>query len=86
MDREERLPTRVSKACDRCKSQKKRCDLARPCRHCVRAQIECKTQTLETKGQGEEADRDTYTHILPAIARPPETTIASCERVINRRS
>ncbi|PVH76500.1 hypothetical protein DL98DRAFT_293115 [Cadophora sp. DSE1049] len=48
MDRSERLPTRVSKACDRCKSQKKRCDLERPCRHCVRAQKECRTQPLET--------------------------------------
>ncbi|KAK0106250.1 hypothetical protein ONS96_003891 [Cadophora gregata f. sp. sojae] len=36
------------KACDRCKSQKKRCDLERPCRHCVRAQKECRTQPLET--------------------------------------
>ncbi|CAL3965370.1 unnamed protein product [Diplocarpon coronariae] len=46
MDRAERLPTRVSKACDRCKSQKKRCDLERPCRHCVRAQTECTIQPL----------------------------------------
>ncbi|KAH7418876.1 hypothetical protein BKA64DRAFT_211162 [Cadophora sp. MPI-SDFR-AT-0126] len=48
MGRAERLPTRRSKACDRCRSQKKRCDLERPCRHCVRAQKECRTQPLET--------------------------------------
>ncbi|KAH6721570.1 fungal-specific transcription factor domain-containing protein [Leptodontidium sp. MPI-SDFR-AT-0119] len=71
MDREERLPTRVSKACDRCKSQKKRCDLARPCRHCVRAQIECKTQTLETVKKAR-ARRQTETPIPTSYLPLPD--------------
>ncbi|KAH6661629.1 putative C6 transcription factor [Halenospora varia] len=46
MIRGDRLPTRVSKACNRCKKHKQRCDLERPCRHCVHAQEECTTDTL----------------------------------------
>ncbi|KAH8586567.1 fungal-specific transcription factor domain-containing protein [Bisporella sp. PMI_857] len=62
MNRDTRLPTRVSKACNRCKKQKQRvsdifystraafdaaqCDLERPCRHCVHAGTECITDNL----------------------------------------
>jgi hypothetical protein len=38
------LATRVSKACDRCKRNKSRCDTYRPCSLCMRANIECTTR------------------------------------------
>ncbi|RDW74209.1 hypothetical protein BP5796_07651 [Coleophoma crateriformis] len=43
MYRADRLPTRVSKACNRCKRQKQRCDFERPCRLCIHAGTECTT-------------------------------------------
>jgi hypothetical protein len=38
------LATRVSKACDRCKRNKSRCDTYRPCSLCIRANTECTTR------------------------------------------
>lgn len=60
------LATRVSSACDRCKRNKSRCDIYRPCSLCLRASTECRsvntrpatwrrpgstTETLESRPQ-----------------------------------
>ncbi|OIW26198.1 hypothetical protein CONLIGDRAFT_581632 [Coniochaeta ligniaria NRRL 30616] len=41
-----RLPTRVSKACERCRRNKSRCDPYRPCSLCVRANVECSISSI----------------------------------------
>jgi hypothetical protein len=42
------LATRVSKACDRCKRNKSRCDPFRPCSLCVRSNTECTATNTRT--------------------------------------
>ncbi|KAL2132345.1 hypothetical protein VTI74DRAFT_3916 [Chaetomium olivicolor] len=42
-----RLPTRVSKACERCRRNKSRCDPFRPCSLCVRANVECSSSSYQ---------------------------------------
>jgi hypothetical protein len=42
------LATRVSKACDRCKRNKSRCDPFRPCSLCLRANTECTSTNTRT--------------------------------------
>ncbi|KAI4620075.1 hypothetical protein J4E89_004360 [Alternaria sp. Ai002NY15] len=41
------LPTRVSKACERCRRNKSRCDTSRPCALCIRANVECIVSNVE---------------------------------------
>ncbi|KAI0168665.1 putative C6 transcription factor [Pestalotiopsis sp. NC0098] len=43
-----RLPTRVSKACERCRRNKSRCDAFRPCSLCLRANVECSSGSLQS--------------------------------------
>lgn len=43
------LPTRVSKACDRCKRNKSRCDAYRPCSLCIRADAQCTTTSARAR-------------------------------------
>ncbi|KAF5684973.1 C6 transcription factor [Fusarium denticulatum] len=46
------LPTRVSKACRRCRRNKSRCDSFRPCSLCQRANVECEPETLDQGSKG----------------------------------
>ncbi|WYZ45794.1 hypothetical protein EsH8_IX_000019 [Colletotrichum jinshuiense] len=51
-DPNRRLPTRVSNACQRCRRNKSRCDLFRPCSLCVRANVDCESAPLEEAPKG----------------------------------
>ncbi|KAF5603128.1 C6 transcription factor [Fusarium subglutinans] len=46
------LPTRVSKACRRCRRNKSRCDSFRPCSLCQRSNVECEPETLDQASKG----------------------------------
>ncbi|KAB5546891.1 fungal-specific transcription factor domain-containing protein [Coniochaeta sp. 2T2.1] len=43
-----KLPTRVGKACERCRRNKSRCDPFRPCSLCVRANVECTSGSTDS--------------------------------------
>ncbi|KAI5919195.1 putative C6 transcription factor [Camillea tinctor] len=43
-----RLPTRVTKACRRCRRNKSRCDSFRPCSLCLRADVDCEAAEADT--------------------------------------
>lgn len=59
------LATRVSRACDRCKRNKSRCDTHRPCFPCLRANTEC-TSTRTRPGISRQASTNTE----PPVSRP----------------
>ncbi|KAF2718786.1 hypothetical protein K431DRAFT_230181 [Polychaeton citri CBS 116435] len=44
------LPTRVSRACDRCRRNKSRCDPYRPCSLCTRSGAQCATNSAQHAG------------------------------------
>ncbi|KAF5531142.1 C6 transcription factor [Fusarium mexicanum] len=46
------LPTRVPKACRRCRRNKSRCDSFRPCSLCQRSNVECEPETLDQASKG----------------------------------
>ncbi|KAF2134001.1 hypothetical protein P153DRAFT_409360 [Dothidotthia symphoricarpi CBS 119687] len=52
------LPTRVSKACDRCRRNKSRCDSYRPCSLCCRANVECSSGVSETTNRAHKRRAD----------------------------
>ncbi|THW40431.1 hypothetical protein D6D21_06829 [Aureobasidium pullulans] len=59
------LPTRVSKACDRCKRNKSRCDSYRPCSLCLRANAECTSTSTKTG-----LSRQDSTNTEASVSRP----------------
>jgi hypothetical protein len=62
------LPTRVNRACDRCRRNKSRCDSYRPCSLCLRASAVCET-TGSNPGSNNASSGNSTRHSIPAYSR-----------------
>ncbi|KAI5235954.1 hypothetical protein E4T43_08909 [Aureobasidium subglaciale] len=87
------LPTRVSKACDRCKRNKSRCDSYRPCSLCLRANAECTSTsrgaasvTRQASAGGETTASRSSTNKRRRIASSPEASESHARTISRLRS